>query len=205
MLIEFLSQAGATAIALGIAAYLSRTWLTHQFDKIENKYAHDLAIQLESVRADLAKEIARINVRENYLHKRRVEVIESIFEKMIEAEFSLQNFLVSWWGRTNRDEIKRKFPSLDLSGSFDLMESRGGEFCKGYTEINAELHRNALYFEESFMEAIGRAYSPIFDEIIALDYENPPDLPERYKDIVNAGKAPRLAVINEFRKLLGVF
>jgi hypothetical protein len=201
---DFLVQIGGTAVALAIAGYLARIWLTHQFDKARAQNSHELAVKLEAVRAEWAREIARLNVHESYLHKRRVEILEMLFGKMIDAEFALQTFLLGWWGSTNKDELARRVPDYDPKETSESMRSRGFDFCEKFAEINAEMHKNALYFEETFLSSIKDAYEPIFDLVLAMDFENPPPIPAELKDVVNAGKAPRLAVINRFRKVLGV-
>ena len=81
---------------------------------------------------------------------------------------------------------------------------RGIEFCEAFTEINAMLHKNALYFDENFIEEIRSAYKPLFDVILNLNEENPGMFPDEFKDVVTVGQSPRRSVIALFRNALGV-
>lgn len=119
---------------------------------------------------------------------------------MLDAEFSLQNFLVSWWAHSNKEEIVGKgFP---IKGEFSI--KRGLEFCELYTEINAMLHENALYFDDQFIEEIGVAYKPFFEVILSMGESEPHDFPDEFKEIVSVGQTPRKSVISLFRGALGV-
>lgn len=186
---EILKQLGSTAVVIAIAAYIAKTWLTHQLDRMSAQNSHELA-----------KQVAKLNAHEPHLHKRRVEVIEAMYAKMLDAEFSLQNFLLAWWGHSNKEELILKgFPE---SGEFS--NKRGLEFCEAFTEINAMFHKNALYFDDQFIEDIRQAYKPFFDVILNMDTSNPPAFPEDYKDLVSVGQTPRQSVIALFRGALGV-
>ena len=207
MLNEILTHLGATAVVVAIAAYVLKTWIFHQLQDAELKYAHDLAVKLEHGRAEVAKDIARLNVHEDYLHKKRVDLLEQMYAVMVEAEFDLQQFLVSWWARSNKAELMEK--GLMRQQDFDdnegePFEKRGVAFCRSYLKINAILHKNALFFDDSFITKVKSAYDPYFDAITNLDYSHPPAIPQAYKDLVNAGRAPRLEVIETFRDVLGV-
>lgn len=200
MIKDILTQLGSTAVVIGIAGYVLKTWVAHQLEGLTAQSEHQLALQLESARADCAKEIARLNVHEGYLHNRRVEVLEAMYAKMLEAEFSLQKFLVAWWAHSNKEEIIAK--GMNVNGEFS--KKRGLEFCEVFTEMNAMLHRNALYFDERFIDEITGAYKPFFDVILDLDEEHPPAFPDDFKDVVTAGQSPRRSVISLFRAALGV-
>ena len=100
MLQEILTQLTTTTVVVAIAAWLLKAWISHQLEEFQVKNAHTLALELETVRAEWAKDLARFNVHENYLHTRRVTLIEQMHTEAVEAEFSLQNFLVSWWALT---------------------------------------------------------------------------------------------------------
>lgn len=207
MLTEILTQLGTTAVVMAIAGWLLKTWISHQFENFHTKHVHNFALKLEAARAEWAKDVARLNVRENYLHTRRVALIEEMHKEAVEAEFALQNFLVSWWALTNRDELVER--GLVTKGHFDdkrdaLMEKHGEEFCERYLKINSTVHKNAIFFDESFIEAVRAAYTPFFDVIVKLDYQQPPPMPEEFKDVVDTGGAPRRAVVALFRTALGV-
>lgn len=186
---EILTQVGSTAAVVTVAAYFARTWIKHQLNSLSAKHSHALE-----------RQIAKLNVHEPYLHKRRVEIIEEIYKKAVTAEFSLQNFLVTWWGYSKKDGLPTNtFPE---EGGFP--NERGLEFCERITEINAMLHQNALYFNDAFIEGITNAYKPFFDEIVDLDVQNPPPFPEVYMDIIEVGRGPRHSIIALFRDALGV-
>lgn len=189
MLEDILTQLGSTAVVISIGAYAAKEWVEHQMEKISTQNSHELARQL-----------AKLNVHEPYLHKRRVEVIEAIYEKALDAEFSLQNFLVTWWGHSNREEL----PDDACPDSEGFSNKRGLEFCEAFTEINAMLHKNALYFDEQFIKGVHGAYKPFFDEILYMDTSNPPPFPDEYADIIEKGQEPRQSMISLFRRALGV-
>lgn len=207
MLTEILTQLSTTAVVIAIAGWFLKTSISHQFENFQTKHAHNLALELEAARAEWAKDIARLNVHEHYLHTRRVTLIEEIHKEAVEAEFSLQNFLVSWWALTNRDELLER--GLVHEGHFDdkgdaSMEKRGNEFCERYLRINSTLHQNAIFFDEGFVEAVRAAYTPFFYVIVKLDYRQLPPMPAEFKDVVKTGGAPRRAVVALFRTVLGV-
>lgn len=208
MLTDILTQLGTTTFVISIAGWLLKTWTSHQFENFHTKYEHELALKLEAIRAQWAKDIARLNIQENYLHTRRVALIEEMHNEAIEAEFSLQNFLVSWWALTNREELLQRglVPKDHFDDKLDasIIEKRGEEFCGHYLKINSTLHKNAIFFDERFNEAIRAAYTPFFEIIVNLDYQHPPPLPEEFKNVVERGGAPRRAVVDLFRTMLGV-
>jgi len=189
MIKEILTQIGSSAVVIAIAAYIAKTWVKHQLDKVAAQNSHELA-----------KQIAKLNVHEPHLHKRRVEVIEALYSKMLDAEFSLHNFLVNWWAHSNKEEIiARGFPTKE-----EFSMKRGMEFCEVYTEINAMLHKNALYFDDQFIEKISNAYKPFFDVILEIGESEPPEFPNEFKEIVTVGQTPRKSIISLFRGTLGV-
>lgn len=207
MLTDILTQLGTTTVVIAIAGWALKAWISHQFENFQTKHAHNLALKLEAARSEWTKEVTRLNVHENYLHTRRVALIEEMHKEAVEAEFSLQNFLVSWWASTNRDELLER--GLLPKGHFDdkrdaSMEKRGEEFCECYLKINSTLHKNAIFFDEGFIKAVRAAYTPFFDVIVKLDYQQPPPMPKEFKDVVGAGRAPRRAVVALFRTVLGV-
>ena len=85
-----------------------------------------------------------------------------------------------------------------------MMKNYGGKFCEGFTAINASLHKNALLFDDEFIQRVIDAYKPFFDSILSIDYNALPKLPEEYKDVVSVGKIPRRLVLSLFRESLGV-
>ena len=189
MIEDILTQIGSTTVVIAIAAYIAKTWVTHQMKKLSAQNSHELA-----------RQIAKLNVHEPYLHKRRVEVIEAIYKKTLNAEFSLKNFLVTWWGYSNREGLT----ASAFSENEECSSKRGAEFCAEFVAINAMLHNNALYFDEHFIDGVRNAYKPFFDEIVNFEQTNPPPFPDAYLDIIAIGEEPRQSVISLFRRALGV-
>lgn len=207
LLTEIVTQLGTTAVVVAITGWLLKTWISHQLEHFHTKYTHTFALKLEEARAAWARDIARLNIHENYLHTRRVCLIEEMHREAVDAELSLQQFLVSWWAFTNKDELLTR--GLVSKDHFDInrstsMEESGKKFCEAYLKINSTLHKNAIFFKEDFIQAIRNAYEPFFHTILELDYDNPPSIPEEFKDVVEAGSIPRRAVIELFRAMLGV-
>lgn len=186
---DILTQIGSTAVVISIGAYAAKKWIEHQLNKIATQSSHELARQL-----------AKLNVHEPYLHKRRVDVIEAIYGKALDAEFSLQSFLVTWWAHSNREEL----PDGACPDGQGFSKKRGLEFCEAFTEINAMLHKNALYFDDQFIEGVRGAYNPLFYEILNMDTSNPPPFPDKYAEIIEKGQQPRKSMISLFRRALGV-
>jgi hypothetical protein len=85
MLTEILTQLGTTTVVIGVAGWILRSWTSHQFENLQTRHAHSLALKLEAVRADWAKDLARLNVRENYLHTRRVALIEDMHKEAVDT------------------------------------------------------------------------------------------------------------------------
>jgi len=207
MIIDILTKLGTSTVVMVIAVYVLKNWIRHQFEKNKTSSDHQLNLTIETIRAEWAKEVAKLNVHETYLHQRRVELIEKIYAKMVDAELSLQNFLVSWWAHSNKDELIERghFSEKNFSDdSTEQMKKRGLEFCKMFIEINSMLHKNALYFDNTFIERVINAYKPFSDTILAFEYNDIPNMPEEFKDIIMVGKVPRRTVIDLFRVVLGV-
>ncbi len=157
MLKDILTQIGVTSVVIGVAGYLFKIWLS---------------LKLETVRAEWTKDVERLKVHESHLHKKRIDLIEEMYAEMIEAEFSLQNFLLSWWAYSNKKELieSGRLPQNHFSEErIGSMETRGVEFRERFLKINSTLHRNALFFDDSFIDAVIDAYKPFFDLIQILD------------------------------------
>ena len=205
MIEDLLTQLGTTAFVVAVAGYLLRSWLSYQIQSLRSAYEHQHSIQIETIRAEFSKDITRLGIYENYLHRKRVEIIESIYHQAVDAEFSLQSFFVGWRVATATDEIEKK--DLDIPGdndqSIEMMKKHGEKFCENFTEINASLHKNALYFDDEFIRRVVGSYDPFFELILNVDYSSLPKIPEKYKDVVSVGRIPRQLVVNLFRRSLG--
>ncbi len=204
---SLLTELAATTVIIAVAGWILRTTLSHLIEKLHRQQTHSLALDLEGARGKISRDLARLNVHESYLHKRRVELIEELYGYMIDAEFSLQTFLVSWWAESSRDELIQRgaLPKDHFSRVEDSSErDHGDKFCEKYLCMNALLHRNELFFEESFTESLRQAYKPYFDMVLDYKKGNAMEFPNEFNDIVTVGASPRRAVINSFRRLLGV-
>lgn len=206
MIENLLTQLGTTSVVVAVAGYFLRSWLSYQIQTLRSDHEHQNTIQIETIRAEFTKDIARLNIHENYLHRKRVDLIESIYHQAVDAEYSLQTFFMGWWAATDTEGIAEK--GLDIPGDFeqslDIMKKHGRIFCEKFTEINASLHKNALFFDAEFIRQITDAYDLFFELILSIDYDCLQKLPEEYKDVVSAGRIPRHIVVNLFRKSLGV-
>ncbi|MBE4382399.1 hypothetical protein HJ030_04405 [Vibrio parahaemolyticus] len=200
---NFLAQIFSTSLVVSIAVFLMKSWFTHHLSKLEKNNLHELNVQLESLKAQWTKETAKLNVHESYLHKKRVELIEDLYEKMLEAELELQNFLLHWWKVTQEINHGIIETRVDVVAD-ESMKRRGEAFCEKFLYINAVLHEKALYFDDHFIESVLNAYKPLFDKVLDLNYKQLSTMPEEFNDIVNKGREPRKEVIDMFRKTLGV-
>ncbi len=200
---NILAQLLSTSVVVGVAGFAMKSWFTHHLSKLEKSNIHELNIQLESLKAQWTKETAKLNVHESYLNNKRVELIEDLYEQMLEAEFELQNFLLHWWAYTRKvnDGI---YSEQDSAVADDSMRVRGEAFCEKYLYINSVMHKKALYFDDQFIESVLGAYKPYFDRVLELNYNQLSLMPEEFHDVVNKGREPRREVIDMFRKALGV-
>jgi len=195
-----LAQLGSTAAVIAIAAYIAKTWVTRQLDKMATQNTHEFA-----------KQIAKLNVHEPYLHKRRVEVIEAMYTKVLDTEFKLQKFIFHWFLHSNIDELNGK----GFEATQEFSNERGLEFCEAFTEINVMLLKSSLYFDDQFIDGVRNSYKPYFDLIHNMDTSSPPDFPEEYKNFISGyldeyenlipqEQEPRKSVVSLFREALGV-
>ena len=207
MIEDLLTQLGTTSVVVAVAGYLLRSWLLYQIQSLRSDYEHQNSIQIETIRAEFSKDVTRLGIYENYLHRRRAELIENIYHRAVDAEFSLQTFFLGWWAATDATGFAERDPDIpgDVPQSVELMKKHGRTFCESFTEINASLHKNALFFDDKFIRKVVDAYDPCFKLILNVDYNSLPKLPEQYKDVVAVGRVPRQIVIDLFRNSLGVF
>ncbi len=204
---DLFAQLAATSVVIAIAGYLLKMWLANRLDRDKSDHEHELEVHLEVLRADWARDLARLNVHETYLHARRVRVIEKLYADVIDAEFALQNFLVSWWAYSNADVVRTRGKAAvewRQADSVESMDVRGRQYCEKFTEINANLHKNAIWFDDTFIEEIGAAFKPFSDRIVSMDWEEIPAFPKEFENLVEVGQAPRRSVVGAFRAILGV-
>ena len=204
---NILTQLGATTVVVAVAGYLLRSWLSYQIRSLRTHYEHKNSIQIETIRNEFSKDITRLGIHENYLHRRRVELIETIYRQAVDAEFSLQTFFVGWWAATDTEGLAQRELAMpdDLAQPMGTMKKHGRLFCERFTEINSSLHKNALFFDDEFIRQVREAYDPFFQLILHLDYNSLHKLPDQYKDVVSVGRIPRELIVDLFRRSLGVF
>ncbi len=200
MLSDILTQLGTTTVVIGVAGFFLRSWFLHQLEKLQKSNEHQLALQLESAKARWAKDVAKISVHETYLHEKRVKLIEELHELSLKAEQQLHSFFISWWAHSNKEEVE----AITEIETDEFSVTKKMAYLETYIEINALVHQNSLYLSDDFVEGIRAAYQPLFDEILEILKGDIPELPEKYKDIVRAGQAPRKEVVELFRQALGV-
>ncbi len=206
MIENLLTQLGTTTAVVAVAGYLLRSWFSYQIQLLRSDYEHQNTIQIETIRAEFSRDLARLNIHENYLHRKRVDLIESMHHRAVDAEYSLQTFFLGWWTITDIDEVKGKALNLPYptEDALKIMKENGKKFCEYFLEINSSLHKNALFFDDEFIRGVVDAYDPFFKLILNIDYNSLPRLPEEYKDVVVVGRIPRHFVVKLFREALGV-
>ena len=206
MIQDLLTQLGTTGVVVAVAGYFFRSWMSYEIQSLRSDYEQQHLIHLETIRAEFSKDIARLSIHENYLHRRRVELIEEIYHKAVDTEYSLQTFFLGWWAITDIDRIAQKDLDVpkDAESALDMMENHGMAFRETFLEINASLHKNALIFDDEFIRQVTDAYRPFFELILNFNYDDIPKLPEEYEDVASAGRIPRSSIVKIFRRSLGV-
>lgn len=183
---DILAVLATNAIAVGIVGYLLRLW-------VDRRLEHALSRELEKFKAELTKEVTRHSVQTTWNHAKRMELFAQLYEHMVDADFELKALLMN---------IK--------IGKQDLIRDRAYKFSEKYLEVNACLHKNELFLEESLVAEVRAAYKPYVDLAqMAMANSIQPEtarahLPDRMEEIFAVGDGPRRQVVALFRKHAGL-
>ena len=205
MINQILTNIGTTAVVVGIAGYLAKLWIERLVARSDKRYAHNLDISRQQLQRDFSQELSKTQLQESFLHKKRIEIIEQLYTQALEADFSLRNFMVSWWANSNQEHSDES-PENTISDT--MPESSRGkrqvEFLDHYLKINSLVYKNAIYLDEAFIKSINDSYEPMYNVVINLNLDDLPEFPSEYDQIIRGQKGPRLEMVQLFRKNLGV-
>ena len=176
----------ANAAAVAAVGYLLRLW-------IDKRLEHSLSRELEKFKAELTKEVTRHSVQTTWNHSKRMELFASLYEHMVDADFEIKALLMN---------IKIAQPNL--------IRDRAYKFSEKYLAVNACLHKNELFLEESLVEVVRAAYKPYVElsQVAMLEHAElgaiRAHLPDRMEDIFDVGDGPRKHVLGLFRQHAGL-
>lgn len=137
----FLSAIGGASIALAIAAYLSKSFIKIQTDKMLARHTHALAIEKERLGHELAVELHQKNLRISRYEQDKIEALKSLYEAVINLYNSLSEL--------------RKYANLDKNQDFAASYFTGLknmflELAKAFTDISQtyrSLELNSVYID----------------------------------------------------------
>jgi hypothetical protein len=181
-----LAVLATNAVAVGIVGYLLRLW-------VDRRLEHSLSRELEKLKAELTKEVTRHSIQTTWNHAKRMELFAQLYEHMVDADF----------------ELKALFMNMKI-GKQDLIRDRAYKFSEKYMEVNACLHKNELFLEESLIAEVRAAYKPYIDlaQMGMADHAEVETvralLPDRMEEIFAVGDGPRKHVAALFRKYAGL-
>jgi len=180
--VTFLQTILSNTIILGVLGFLLKVWIER-----------GLNIQIEKFRAELAKDIAKSSIQENWNHSKRMELFADLYSLMVDVEFEIKAFLMN---------IK--------VGYQDGIKERSAKLCEKYLEMNALIHKNELFLEDEVVAEIYDAYRPLFeyaqhyvDSVNKEELSNV-ELPNNMDLIMKIGEQPRKTVLKVFKKLSGL-
>ncbi|MCX5864558.1 MAG: hypothetical protein NTW42_05750 [Deltaproteobacteria bacterium] len=183
---DMLTIIATNAVAVAIVGYLLRLW-------VDKRLAHALGQELERLKADLAKEVSRHSIQTTWNHSKRMELFSQLYEHMIDVDSELKFFLMN---------IK--------IGKKDFIQDRALNLSEKYLALNACLHKNELFLEQSLVDEVRSAYKPYVDmaqELLGVDcdiQQFQSSLPNKLEDICEVGDAPRKHVVSQFRRYAGL-
>lgn len=177
---------GSNVLAVSIISYLLKLW-------VENRLSHELSVELEKFKAQLAKDIARDSIKRRWTHEKQMDLITTLYSQIVDAELELKALL------------------MDLKvGNSESVQERSDKFSRKYLEINSTIHKNELFLDQRVVSEIRTTYEPFFN--LALSYidtgtvtpEIQKQLPNSMEEIFALGDKPRTKMVEIFRNLAGV-
>lgn len=174
------------ALAVAVVGFLLKIW-------VDKRLSKSLEKELEKFKLTLAKEISLYSIQNKWNHSKKMELLGKLYERMVEADFELKAFLMNI-------KVKNK----------KLIDDRAYKFCEKYLELNALLHKNELFLEQSLIDDVRKIYEPYFEVAKEsmdedFDYEGFGDgLPELLDEVIEVGDSPRKRIVERFRKSAGI-
>jgi len=176
----------SNVLTVGIVAFLMKLW-------VKKHLTHSLSKQLSNFKSELAKEVSLHTIQNTWNHTKKMELLGTLYEHMIDADFELKALLMNI-------KVKNK----------EFIDERASKFCEKYIELNSCLHKNELFLEQSLVDSIRDIYKPYFDIAMEamdrdFDYKSFGEgLPDSYQELTEIGDVPRKRVVKQFREAAGI-
>lgn len=176
----------SNAIAVAIVGFLLKLW-------VEERLTKSLEKELEKFKVPLAKEVSLYSIQNEWNHSKKMELLGTLYEKMIDADLELKALLMN---------IK--------VGKRELINARAYNFCEKYLELNSLLHKNELFLEQYLVSDVRNIYKPYFEAARdaleeGFDFQGFGEgLPEFIDELIAIGDSPRKRVVEKFRKSAGI-
>jgi hypothetical protein len=177
----------SNTVAVGVVGFLLKLW-------VDKRLSHSLNLELEKFKSEMAKELARYSTQQKWVNDKRMELLVHLNELVVDMSF----------------ELKALFINIKVQ-SQEFTELRASKFCEKYVELNAVLHKNELFFSSKVFDEVLSVYTPYFElgmECMrgAKDAaeELRATLPETLEEVAAVADAPRLQVVQAFRRAAGV-
>ncbi|MDD3524582.1 MAG: hypothetical protein PHQ41_07810 [Candidatus Cloacimonetes bacterium] len=184
---EFLAIIFSTVTAVAVIGWLLRVW-------IDKRLSYSLDLELERFRSELAKDVTRHSIQQQWMNDKRMQLLGDLYMLMVEMDF----------------ELKALFMNIKVH-SKDFTTERANKVCTKYIELNAVLHKNAIFLSKEVIEEVRAAYKPYFD--LAMNCMRGEDsemeelkqlLPETLEEITAIADMPREHLVQAFRKVAGI-
>jgi hypothetical protein len=187
----------SNVLLLGALGFLLKLWLdkrlSHHLDILKDEYSHRLNSELEHFKSELAKDIARFNIREAWIHEKRMQLFSELYESILAIEVELKIFFMEY-GVKDTEGIK----------------ARSEEFCQQYLKLNSMVFKNELYLESSLIDEIKYTYQPLFDfasrfiDAVEKSQLEELEIPRNLEEVMAMGEAPRRKLVGMFKKIAGL-
>ncbi|MBM1142144.1 hypothetical protein GN155_000045 [Alcanivorax sp. ZXX171] len=155
------SAIGGAGIALAIAAYLSKSYLKIQSDKLLARHAHALAVEKELLGHDLAAELHQKKVRTSRFETDRVEALKAMHEVIVDLSAALGALRSHANIRPNQDFRPSYFNGL--KGMFSELSDTFNEISDAYRVLD----KNAIYMDDSTESSVRKMLDNIQEYYVA--------------------------------------
>jgi hypothetical protein len=210
--VELFKFVGGGAALLAATAWLVRSIISQFLSKDIEKFKFDLkresdqeveflksslAKEVETLKSSLSTQVQKNQIRFSILHKRRVELIEELYYKIIDLETSA-TLITREIADYNEDDKDLKF--------------RADKFIDEFLALNSFMCRNTLYFPSEISGKIHEFNYPEFNLSLDINYASRSedvsksiDAFEKNRKAFNSLNSTIKKIIEtEFRAFLGV-
>jgi hypothetical protein len=143
-----ISAIGGASIALAIAAYLGKSFLKIQSDKLLAKHSHALAVEKEQLGHDLAIELHQKNIRISRHETDKVDALKAMYMVIVDLSTALGAL------RTHTNiKPNQEFRSAYFNGLKEMFAELSDTF-NNIADAYTVLDKNAIYIDESTENSI---------------------------------------------------